>query len=149
MGALDGKHCVVQCFKNTGSLFHNYKSSFSLVLLGIADPSLKFLYVDIGCPGSKNDESIWNEYDFKRLLDSFPTVPEGTIPYHLLRDDAFGMTKNLMKPYPRSAIHLSDYEKVFNYRFSRGRRVVENAFGILVRHAYWLHKSNIRDTVYT
>lgn len=104
--------------------------------MGISDANLRFLYVDIGVPGSQNDASIWNACDFKEMLDSgrisFPPVPSGTIPYHLLIDDAFGMSENLLKPYPRSSSSLSNSEKVFNYRFSRARRVVENAFGVLV-----------------
>jgi len=34
-----------------------------------------------------------------------------------------------MRPYPRR--QLSESRKLFNYRLSRGRRVVEGDFGIL------------------
>ena len=49
-----------------------------------------------------------------------------------LGDDAFPMNVQLLKPYPRNLNSLSAVEKVFNYRFSRARRTVENSFGLLV-----------------
>ena len=51
------------------------------------------------------------------------------IPSFLLGDEAFALDVNLMKPYPHKTA-LGD-EKVFNYRLSRARRIVKNAFGLL------------------
>ena len=48
-----------------------------------------------------------------------------------LGDDAFPLRENLLKPFSRFAA-LTETQKVFNYRLSRARRVVENAFGIRV-----------------
>ena len=36
---------------NSGSLYFNYKHSFSIVLLAVVDTNVKFLYVDIRCNG--------------------------------------------------------------------------------------------------
>jgi len=51
------------------------------------------------------------------------------VPFHIIGDDAFPMTTTLLKPYPQR--NLDRHKRIFNYRFSRARRTVENAFGIM------------------
>lgn len=52
-------------------------------------------------------------------------------PYLFLGDEAFPLLENLMKPYPRQQAAADKSMAIFNYRLSRSRRVVENAFGLL------------------
>ena len=122
----------MQNFANAGSLFHNYKNTFSLVLFGICDAKYRFIYCNIGSAGSANDAAIWTQCNFKKSLDQGQLqlpVSEGRVKYHLVGDDIFGLEETMMKPYPRS--NLQPKELVFNYRLSRARRTIENAFGIV------------------
>lgn len=53
------------------------------------------------------------------------------LPFSLVGDEGFPLKTYLMRPYARRNVQNNE-QKIFNYRLSRARRVVENAFGILV-----------------
>ena len=48
IGAVDGKHVVLRSPSNSGSLYCNYKGTFSLVLLALVDANYQFICIDIG-----------------------------------------------------------------------------------------------------
>jgi len=136
LGALDGKHCQVQCFGNSGSVFHNYKGTFSIVLMALVDSGGKFLYCDIGAQGASNDSGVFqNTSLYKAMVEGQLDLPKANddelnlpVGFHIVADDAFGLSANIFKPYP--AKNLTRGQRLFNYRFSRARRIVENCFGV-------------------
>ena len=46
IGAMDGKHIRIECPKLSGTLYHNYKDSFSMVLLAVCDADYCFTLFD-------------------------------------------------------------------------------------------------------
>ena len=60
IGATDDKHVMIQCPFNSGSLFYNYKSYFSIALLAVASADYRFVMIDVGAYGSSNDSSDLN-----------------------------------------------------------------------------------------
>ena len=139
LGATGGKHVRIRKPRMSGSLFHNYKNYFSVVLLAIADANYKFIYIDVGAFGKDSDSSIFERTDFyKKLENNELNIPKGqplpgtvgpNMPYTFIGDEAFSLSRNVMRPY--SGKVLSHKKKIFNYRLSRARRNVESTFGIL------------------
>ncbi|CAH1970387.1 unnamed protein product [Acanthoscelides obtectus] len=129
IGAMDGKHIVMQAPNNTGSDFFNYKGDFSIVLLALVDANYKFTYVDVGCKGRISDGGVFKNTGFyvnlqqRQLNLPQPTALPGRmtpIPYVIVADDAFALDMNFMKPYPGQHDKRSK-ERIFNYRLSRAR----------------------------
>ena len=147
IGALDGKHIRMQCPKLTGTQYYNYKGFFSIVLLAVCDANYCFTMFDLGQFGSNNDSGILANSMMGDLLENnLLKIPQsqvineeiGPVPYYLLGDEIFPLKTWLMRPYPGSL--MQEDQKVYNYRQSRARRVIENAFGILSARWRIFHK---------
>lgn len=137
LGAIDGKHIYIPP-SNSGSTFYNYKGRFSIVLMAVVDANYKFIYASFGTQGRISDASLFGHSDLRTAMDqdllNFPppeSLPNTNLimPYMFVGDEAFPLRSDLIKPYPHR--NLDHGQQIFNYRLSRARRTVENAFGIL------------------
>ncbi|CAM4623415.1 unnamed protein product [Leuciscus chuanchicus] len=140
LGAMDGKHIFIQAPANSGSLYFNYKDTFSVVLLALVDADYRFLVVDVGSYGSNSDGGIFaNSVLGKALRDGtlnvpppseLPCAPElGKVNHVIVADEAFPLKPYLLRPYPGR--RLPTDKRIFNYRLSQARHISENVFGIL------------------
>jgi hypothetical protein len=64
LGALDGKHISIFAPQKSGSLYHNYKGNYSLVLMALVDANYKYLIIDVGAYGSNSDGGIFANCQF-------------------------------------------------------------------------------------
>lgn len=137
---MDGKHITIEAPSNSGTEFFNYKGTFSIVLMALVDAKYCFIFADVGCQGRISDGGVFrNTLLFKKLQDNDLNIPLDAplsqfrsmpVPYVIVADDAFALETNIMKPYPGTH-DKGSVRRIFNYRCSRARRVVENAFGIM------------------
>lgn len=107
--------------------------------MAIVDADYNIIYANCGSRGRVSDGGIFQTTMFCQKLSNRqlcipepePITNEGDVlPYVLVVDSAFPLTTSIMKPYPGTHEKGSN-ERVFNYRLSRARRVVENVFGII------------------
>lgn len=135
-----GKHVTINHPREHGSLYFNYQKTHSIVLMAITDADYKFVYVDVGCNGRMSDGGVWKRSDLGVALETGTVelpeqrnlpLSETPCKYFFVADDAFSLKEYIMKPY--SGRGLGEEEGICNYRISRGRRVVENSFGILCK----------------
>ncbi|XP_046863139.1 protein ALP1-like [Xenia sp. Carnegie-2017] len=153
IGAIDGKHVNIDCPKNAGSLFYNYKNYHSTVIMAICDAKYRFLFVDIGSYGRNNDAAIFSQTEINKKIENGQLgipgpsmVSEYMLPYVITGDDIFPLKTWLMKPFPGKG--LTQEQAIFNYRLSRCRRTIENTFGILA--ARWrIYRRPIRAAITT
>ncbi|KAJ8349533.1 hypothetical protein SKAU_G00246630 [Synaphobranchus kaupii] len=104
------------------------------------DARYMFRIVDVGAFGKNSDGGVLSCSAFGRALrQGSLDLPEdttlpgaedlGAMPHVIVGDAAFPLRRNMMRPFPGHNIPRE--RRIFNYRLSRARRVVENAFGHL------------------
>ncbi len=109
------------------------------MLLGLVDADYKFIWAYVGSNGAASDAQIFIDSKLKEAIENYvisfpPADPlpndDRDTPYFIIGDDAFNLRTWMMMPYERHGLPIPG--RIFNYQLSRGRQIVENAFGILV-----------------
>lgn len=152
LGSVDGKHVEIIPPPNSGSFYYNYKGSHSLVLMAIANANYEFIMVDFGTNGRVSDGGVIEKTEFyRKLLNNTLKIPQAArssnstklLPFVFIGDEAFALRNNFLKPFGQN--ELDREKRIFNYRLSRARRVVENTFGILAtRFRIFLQPINLK-----
>ena len=146
IGAVDGKHVILQQPCNSGSHYRNYKGTDSIILMAVG-PEYQFLFADVGMNGRNSDGGNWLQSPMRKALEKYTlSLPKPKplyenrkeTPFVCIGDDAFPLTNYPMKPYPQKDLAIDN--RIFNYRLPRARRISQNAFGILANRWRVLHK---------
>ena len=95
IGAIDGKHIVMQPPPNAGSHYYNYKHTHSIVLMAVAGPDYECIYADVGTNGRVSDGGVWNKCSLSQAIEdgtiSLPPpkgpVTRGNFSCNLQRND--------------------------------------------------------------
>jgi len=70
VGAIDGKHVVLQCPRNSAREYFNYKIAFSIVLFALVDANHNFMFVDVGYPGRISDSGVFTNTELYKILET-------------------------------------------------------------------------------
>jgi len=106
--------------------------------MGVSNAKHQFLVIESGASGKRSDSNIFFKSNFyqkmlKKKLNIPPPCPveglENDLPFFFVGDNAYLLTGTFTTPFRGD--NLDDEEMVYNYRLSRARRIVENAFGIM------------------
>ena len=98
---------------NSGSLYHNYKGTFSINLMALVDANYHFIFVDIGNYGSNADGTVFSKSEFGQMylqndLDvpgpkALPNAPElGNLPHVIVADEAVSFETKYYAAIPKS-----------------------------------------------
>ncbi|CAM1312244.1 Uncharacterised protein r2_g2256 [Pycnogonum litorale] len=136
VGCIDATHIPIISPKIDHTDYFNRKDYHSILLQGVVDATYRFWDISVGAPGKIHDARLFRQSKFKHALNlgklnsTSNIVCGNSIPFYVLGDAAYPISRNVIKPYPDNG-QLTSRQKNFNRHVSRTRCIVENAFGRL------------------
>jgi hypothetical protein len=142
-GALDGKHVRIMPPPGSGAQYYNYKNFYSIVLMALVDANYQFTYVDVGKNGRVSGVVEHTTF-YQKLIQGLLNLPDNedtveNLNYIFVGDEAFPLHKHVLKPF--SQRDVNHHRRLYNYRVSRARNIVENTFGLIASRFRILHTS--------
>ncbi|KAL1477841.1 hypothetical protein MTO96_035430 [Rhipicephalus appendiculatus] len=127
LGAMDGTHIRTRCpNKKVKASFVDRHDTPTYTLQGICNADRLFLDAFCGPSGRCHDANV---FELSFVSAELPVICEAG-RFHIIADAAYPLREFVMTPY-RDHGHMTGEEKRFNYRLSRTRVRIENAFGVL------------------
>ena len=138
VGAVDGCHIPIVSPQDCPADYYNRKGWHSIILQGTVDFRGWFTDIYVGWPGRVHDARVFaNSSLYSRGQQNTLFTPNTSVslsgadvPLVLLGDPAYPLLPWLMKAYVNNG-HLTTQKKLFNYRLSKARVVVEHTYGRL------------------
>ena len=106
----------------------------------VANSNYELIYVNVGANGRISDGGVWNNCSLSTLLETGqaklpppqrPRNCQKKLLFVFVGDDAFPLKPYLLKPFPFR--NQTNEQRIFSYRLSRARTVIENSFGIMAK----------------
>ncbi|TDG99393.1 hypothetical protein EPR50_G00193880 [Perca flavescens] len=126
VGAIDGSHIRIKPLQRHRLDYLNYKGFYSVNMQAICDSNGRFLDIFVGYPGSVHDTRIMKNSSFYTTRRYPPTG------YILLGYGGYPCLETpicLITPF-KEPVH-GEVQQRFNYYQSRGRSIIERAFGMM------------------
>lgn len=137
-GAIDGTHIPILRPAGESAIdYFNRKGFYSIIMQALVDHRGVFMDICVGWPGKVHDARVFSNSTLYQRGQAGTLLPAWTrqigfiqVPLCILGDPAYPALTWLMKAYPEHQ-NMTVRQINYNYRLSRARMVVENAFGRL------------------
>ena len=105
-----------------------------------ANCTRKFTIIDVGGYGKSSDGGLFTRSILGKSLEANtlnipnskpPPNSEEPLAFVRVGDEALSLKIYLLLSYPGVSARNDESKQIYNYRLSKARRIVENAFGIL------------------
>jgi hypothetical protein len=111
------------------------------------DADYQFVYIDVGSYSAASDSSAFSNSNMgNRLEENLLKIPNGrplpndesgkVMPFCIVADEAFDLSRHVLRLYAKQSLRI--LRRIYNYRHTRARRIVECTFGILCNGEFYI-----------